>query len=151
MINTAELRLGNCVKLEDGRFVNVGMIDINGVIKVQNTSLVDEFASIPNADPIPLTPELLEACGFEHSHHQINDMETEERYAVRIDETNYSACFVTETYGGEPHHGLRFRIGWDDVMYPAQFKYLHDLQNAIYFFTGTELPVDLTNKSALSC
>jgi hypothetical protein len=149
MINKYELRLGNIVGYKEA----VAWDPTHHVIiRLEETAvrLADypyrggwfdrEFEELM---PIELTPELLEAFGFEHSHHRINPLETEERYTVRIHETDYHTCFVTDTYGGELHNSLRFRIGWDDVMYPAQFKYLHHLQNTIYYFTGTELEVNL--------
>lgn len=147
MIQANELRIGNLLNWNAdhlcGGISKVIRINEYGFEIESNKKCHPIEREMHEVEPIPLTPELLEACGFKHSHHRINPLETEERYSFRINETDYSACFVTDFYGGKESHDLRFRIGYDDIIYPARFKYLHDLQNAIYFFTGTELEVNL--------
>ena len=77
-------------------------------------------------EPIPITPEILERCGFE----KINTNGTADDEYYFINPSNGLRVFKTS-------NGIETQVhGYDDWI---KVKYLHQLQNIFYFLTGTEL------------
>jgi len=75
-------------------------------------------------EPIPLTPEILEKCGFKKSENE--KFFKRDFYILVIDEDG-SYAFGTDTYDG----------------YFTDIKYLHQLQNLYFALTGEELKINL--------
>ena len=133
MINNKELMIGNYLKnKKTGEIVEVLEI-YDTRISIGMKILINlKQMSVPlsNYEPIPLTPEILEACGFEKE---------EDNYTMKVNEQ----LFVY--YGGyERIVRLCFYDG--NYSYPVhyknagnQFQYLHQLQNLFYSLTGEEL------------
>jgi hypothetical protein len=81
-----------------------------------------------HCEPIPLTPELLEKCGFEEEYK--------------------SEFTIKHTNTKMPQFGYDWNktFGWRVRYYGEHFnhvKYLHQLQNLFYSLTGQELQIEL--------
>lgn len=154
MINANELRIGNWVDFcykHKGEYKRrscqvISIEEKKVVVLDKGVSLVDEFY------PIPLTPEILEACGFRL------DSESQYRCAyngiTRLDKVYAESIFsgddpnlhidcIMDAEGKEVR-----RIGVNGFVYlgmygnagtPVDLKYLHQLQNCYYFLTNKEL------------
>jgi hypothetical protein len=113
MIQANELRIGNWVRIRESD------------TKVQVEAYMLNVSELSNCQPIPLTPEILEKCGFERLTHK-----TEGGYKSSI----YS-------YRGK----YSFTVFFDDGKLSVSFwqgnekQYLHQLQNLYFALTGEEL------------
>lgn len=116
MIKASELRIGNWLTLEylNGKKRNVQIIEIG---------IKDDFL---NFEPIPLTPEILEACGFEREGITSLSLDGFPLYLKIIE--NSVECW------GFHYVGKLIKI-------PCQ--HLHQLQNLFFALTGEELRVEL--------
>jgi hypothetical protein len=91
-------------------------------------------------EPIPLTPEILEKCGFESdAWDEMPDETTSYTLPVFDDRGDYYASAV-----------LRSKYPFTSVIVDAQeykvsrqYNYLHQLQNLYFALTGQELEVNL--------
>jgi hypothetical protein len=111
-MDTNELRIGNWVlyphtQLEPFRIEYPRHIELAGIVQ-----------------PIPLTPEILEAAGFEHNPKS----ELWINWVICFDKN--LQCFIS--------------IGREEQ--DIEINYLHQLQNLYFSLTGTELKVSLTEK-----
>lgn len=109
MIQANELRIGNWVKSNIYQQVTVEILDWLSNDRHNHDSL----------QPIPLTPEILEKCGF-----------------VR---NELMAKHNTVIWYGD-HIGVKGILG---VVKPCECGYLHQLQNLYFALTGEELTVNL--------
>lgn len=121
-----ELRIGNYVKF-DG-VVEITCISNDGdcyYAPVDQGEYLDEFTDIRHFEPIPLTPEVLEACGF--------------KYFDNIEDWGYE------------NDGIRIS-DFDDYFYldlldqqgiDLEIRSAHQLQNLYYAITGKELTIDI--------
>lgn len=106
----------------------------NKVLRTKNNSLFTitaiDISTIANGDlsvtGIPLTPEILEQCGFKKSHQGYMELSRDE-FNLAFDET-----------------GLDIAINGNDIANTlSHIKYLHQLQNLYFALTGTELEINL--------
>ena len=116
MIAANELRMGNWVKDSLGYLV----IGVNAKV---------EFASA--YEPIPLTPEILEKCGFEKELFEMSGCEV-----WHVPNTLWR---IARSYRDENEYKL-----WHERISPPTWnlktlKYLHELQNIIFALTNEEL------------
>lgn len=125
-MNANELRLGNWIMDENGRQTKCA-----GLLNGQIVTLIDGLALVGKKEelfePIPLTPEVLEACGY-------------------IDDT-----ITTDKILELGDYGIHIRFlpeGTDDIVIsdygeiisiPARIKYLHELQNLYFALVDQEL------------
>lgn len=108
-----ELRIGNWV-------------DYSGSI-IPVASIYIGQSTLEYADPIPLTPEILEKAGFEWSiYHQAFH---KENFEFDINE-----CFPK---------GYSLSTFKRRFLIVSKIKYLHQLQNLYYALTGEELEIKL--------
>lgn len=111
-MNASELRIGNWVK-------NLGLdvkIEGYGIAFCAEGKLV--------YDPIPLTPEILEKCGFGNGNSEKANVDLWNKYWIGDFELdNNKECF---DYEGK-----------------VSIKYLHQLQNLYFALTGEELKITL--------
>lgn len=139
MINASELRIGNWVMLYDKHISKVISISKKAITTYNPNNVYtdgtsgDDFVSTSDfIQPIPLTPELLEVCGFvEH-----NDISP----GYILDKNGFYFYF------GFPintslHNILSFGIGHEEVK--IKMPYLHQLQNIYFALIGTEIEVKL--------
>jgi hypothetical protein len=116
MINMYELRLGNWLLQDGTNYINVGIIQKNFYATAINERNITRF------EPVPLTPEILEKCGFE-----------------RLDR------FF------EKDEIILLLVGGDTILYyystksdkRTEIQYLHQLQNLYFALVGEELNIEL--------
>lgn len=117
MIKANELRLGNYF-IEDGEIKTVNSHTFNSVV-------------FDDLQPIPLTPEILENCGFEFkTGWKANGGEIEvEQYELN------TSCGLFDASCSSTGAMI---ISWRDKDFP-KCDYLHQLQNLFFAITGKEL------------
>ncbi len=128
MIQANELRIGNFVDVPNKSQspFRVDYFDDKKVYQETGSYETPGFGFVPfhpltwdlsECSPIPLTPELLERCGFISNPYQ-------DRY--ELGDIHFEYCAIREMLWNEkfPH-----------------IKYLHQLMNLIHSITGTELEV----------
>ena len=127
MINANELRIGNWVRFKHLLCFIITIKQDN--CEIQSSRLVVN-SSYDFIEPIPLTPEILEKCGFVYS------------WDGGTNEANYSV---------KKNGKIVFSIN-DSLVFRHSFynstklQYLHQLQNLIFALTGEELIFKLQNK-----
>lgn len=142
MIQANELRIGNLFYDDDGLIVRMtGYKPLDHLFRCDSkegcTLLFDKVGGTEGwementeCNPIPLTPEILQAVGFKQG-----------------DNTNVNAHFFTTTLvmPGEisidinPENGICFLVDRDENIKLKPVKYLHTLQNLLFALTGQEL------------
>jgi hypothetical protein len=131
MIKANELRIGNYVQDEHFRVGIVKSVSDRSVrVKMEHSTLKrDSNVDFDGLDiePITLTPEILEKCGFE----KINKGLFKPVFG------NYSHIFKTDFYP------LSLEIEGNRIPL-KNIKYLHQLQNLYYTLTGEELNIEPT-------
>lgn len=129
MIAANELRIGNWV-MYDNRLFQIEAISRS--FPCLNT---DEFGigvvDWGNINPIPLTPEILEKCGFEKELFEMSGCEV-----WHVPNTLWR---IARSYRDENEYKL-----WHERISPPTWnlktlKYLHELQNIIFALTNSEL------------
>jgi hypothetical protein len=106
MIKANELRIGN--------WVNIGDL---------STTINHIMGDDDYFDPIPLTPEILEKCGFRE-------------YGP------FSPWLTLGSFSWSDPAGISYEIDEESAMLD-HIKYLHQLQNLYYAVTGEELTITL--------
>lgn len=136
MIDAKEIRIGNHYDRKHGKGRTLTVMDEKIMGKIFSDD--DNEYALNDFEPIQLAPDILILHCFDHEHHVINEYEEEERYTLKIGEDNkYAVCFVTETYGGKTHKYIRLRRD-DDILYPFNFEYFHQLQNIMFDLSSYE-------------
>lgn len=135
-----ELRIGNIIAIE-GTYCTVNSIHlvpqtdevhirVSGYIENNPQHCIFNY----DASPIPLTPALLEKCGFIRT---VTPMQSVNYIDYR---KGNMVCFtlpdglVEVEYSG---------LGIEKRAYLTKIKYLHQLQNLYFALTGEELEVNL--------
>ncbi len=150
MLQANELRIGNYV-LEAGEWSRIYSLDDGGesyfrindvmVNKISGRSLI---GNEPRFSPIPLSPEILEACGFEAEEARfINSFETENPFVIDCNGTTFECNKVAEIYGGMPNEFWKIRFGDNTIYLLYEIKYIHQVQNLLYSLTGRELEIKM--------
>jgi hypothetical protein len=113
MIQASDLRIGN-------------WYDHNGEYKQASHNTIYEVWESERewCKGIPLTPEVLEKCGF-HKH---NNAWVQEDFT----ENNSKFYFSIWSVDNE-------EFNYNSAEFPIELKYLHQLQNLIYVIKGEEL------------
>lgn len=132
MIKANELRIGNCV--------NIGY-DTTILRLMENSCFVNTpFGTLPQLSqrydevrPIPLTPELLENCGFM----DVSDNKNGLAFRININNCDEFCYYLEDEY-------LRWQTQGSGFTRPLKhLKFLHQLQNLYFALTGEELEVTL--------
>lgn len=134
-MNANELRIGNWVNHETLGLLEWEYTHFDDYVK----DLVEGCIISDTIEPIPLTPEILEAAGFEKTYEHQQGIEwfkipySPNKFTTR----EFTLKRFIKRHGGE-----------DDYVYlnTAHPKYLHELQNIFQAMTGTELTINLTEK-----
>lgn len=155
MIKANELRIGNFVQtsihsaLKDFDFFKVTGKFIAQVEEMKNGEAVCY-------DPIPLSHEILEACGF------IPDDEYNETFKG-VAKGVFLKLTIPRPDGKPIPNDFRLTACWkigeennawcdytvNDKWASTHIKHLHRLQNLVFALTGSELQVNLTQKATL--
>ena len=143
MIQAKELRIGNKLQKETGEIFTVLRLDNS------NDVLVEEQRGLLtlgyNLFGIPLTPEILEKCGFINSRDGWYDKEY------------FTDCFDSPEVMNITVNAITFRCGTCDksnvespgmyAMTGKEIQHLHHLQNLYFALCGTELTINLPVKT----
>lgn len=120
-ISPNELRIGNWVEY-NVNFPPTEPIQINEINKN------DDFS---DCNPIPLTPEILLACGFKDNEQNNSfDIEIKNCGILSFDKDDYSALIT----------GSLKELGFATN---SLYKCIHQLQNLYFSLTGEELKINL--------
>lgn len=123
MIKATELRLGNWVKV--GTIESTVCFIDKYHIQLQGNALINRPEQV---EPIHLTPEILEKCGFKKDYNGFSLVDKMSlSFAVSKDD-EYLACWLDRALG-------------------IIIKYLHQLQNIYFSLTGEELEIKRLQES----
>lgn len=116
MIPSNELRIGNWVKNVYPYHQNPYQIDAYHIHEAECDKIV--------FNPIPLTPEVLEKCGFDYTEslHRLGELEI--------------------GYDNEDFMLMQYSLRYKKAII-LKVKYLHQLQNLYFALTGEELTINL--------
>jgi hypothetical protein len=130
MIKANELRLGNWVY----KNYSSPIFDID-VVTYDTFKIMDEDGWI-NRDTIPLTPKILESCGFIYSGLTANSEWFYKLISLQTNHMNVTYelnLFTTDEIG-------KFGVNLEE-QYFGYCKYLHHLQNLYFALTHNELEI----------
>lgn len=122
-----ELRIGNHVVIDDELLSVTAISDIGDVHVIQPFDDHDQIASIDWIKPIPLTPAVLEACGFEYEKKNIK---------WKINKNTGLEFAWGEDFGTQFGYSTCRRN-------VSHINFLHQLQNIYYLFTDQEFQIDI--------
>lgn len=127
MINANDLRIGNWVKLlQTDIFIQIGL---SNFYEMYDHEQNDDYTYCEHLIPIPLSPEILEKCGFKKKENISYSSGMPTPFMVfRIDDFTFNT-----------HQEL----WWYNGVLKNQPKYIHQLQNLYFSLTGQELKVTL--------
>lgn len=129
MVQVNELRKFNIVYLEGG------LLTVKEIREHDATfSETDAAVEYEDLDPVELSPEILQACGF------INENGIVGQYSVTV------GRFTFSVYEGRDNFSIQEKApknmlakGIDNLT----IQHLHQLQNIVFFLTGIELSINL--------
>jgi hypothetical protein len=135
MIQAKDLRIGNWVKC--GGFKRLyGEFKVAEIYPDQITieqKPYDGF-TVEEVEPIPLTPEILEKCGFEkgvsewyNKNYFTDCMEAAEEMQLQVNLKSFRCGIADLDFGGT------------NAMTAKPIQHLHQLQNLYFALTGQEL------------
>lgn len=124
MVNVMELRLGNKVYITP--------LGVNKVYEIGSLDFAQKTCD--NYNPIPLTHEILEKCGFENRFRPHGESHFKNYW---LPKNNYGIAYCQN--GNDYYKESHFYCGKTDV----DITTLHQLQNLYYALTGTELEIKL--------
>lgn len=151
MIQANELRKNNKVLLE-GMLLTVKEIKENEATFFETPAAVE----YPDIDPIPLTPEILKACGFKYQDRDTNRKEPT-RFYISPWFGNHRQYWLDMNFPIFEGGGFFWWLNWDigggknyiHLPEGAKVIYLHQLQNLWHSLTaGTELTINLEKVKA---
>jgi hypothetical protein len=128
-MNANELRIGNLVMMGTRTIVQINQLRGSEVFTNTKVALIE--SAINDIKPIPLTPEILEKCGFEAPDYRFPN------------HSFYSLQNWLEVSGEVRQSIWLLYANDDEYRTGTEFQYLHQLQNLYFALTGTELTVNL--------
>lgn len=133
MIKYTEVRIGNLVN-KNGQSAPINAGDF---LKVDLGA-----KELKEIEPIPLTSECLERCGFCLDNKLIRLHEEEVHYSYRNNklELTFTVAYVKDLTGADITR-IRIRIDGDILFVPKAIVYVHQLQNLYFALTGEELTI----------
>jgi hypothetical protein len=130
MIQANELRIGNWV-IDHGGNNNI----VQGIHGSGSVRFIDgEVCAVDKLNGIPLTPEILEKCGFEENENQtlylgIDDYGLNWLEIIKSPDGFYPVIYQWAEMSNETPQSVHLN----------RVEYLHQLQNLYYALTGQEL------------
>jgi hypothetical protein len=144
MINPKELRIGNTIYCVTSK-LNVTVSYPHPAQCIVDIFREDEISAefvhgdLEEFEPIPITPEWLKKLGFEKSN--TSPYRDCDAFVIFKDAGRLIWCAGNLF---KPTHVSFIKItSYDFLTDPHPIKYIHRLQNAIYFLTGMELKYSL--------
>jgi hypothetical protein len=151
MVNKSELRIGNKLSYGTGETIIVTVESI-GIDGINHKEVFDEDypAHDPYTDkynyedlnPIKLTPEILEQCGFELGVSNLRGADDEKinTYSLQLYNDQFLEFSVEICSNGEPLNEWYIVNAFAMVgVHVIGIKYLHQLMNLYHSITGEEL------------
>ncbi|HEU4901191.1 MAG TPA: hypothetical protein VFT06_00325 [Flavisolibacter sp.] len=136
MIQANELRIGNWI-IQDSMYAKVMALDEN---EITIDSYPLRYAAKPAAfDPIPLTPEILEKCGFKRLYDKSTYPNSAETWSIKVS-TDFDHYLSIDIVTGNSELILENFEGSQTFFLP-DIEYIHQLQNLYFALTGTELEI----------
>ena len=134
MTKPSELRIGNWLQLTDND--NLIYFKVNGIYENMIWEYKSKVALPPVYEPIPITPEILEQCGFEII------------YPAHDDKRMLSSRYIADNKNSRIVFDYNKRIILIDInetiiKHYFLFNHLHQLQNLYFALTGEELEINL--------
>lgn len=126
MIQPNELRIGNIVLAPKMYVGNCQTEECNEMVFYRVVFVSSVFSN--RFEPVELTPDILEAAGFDSENYM---------FIKDVFDSRISICYDY----GDRQCGVGFS---QRHMFWTNCKYLHQLQNLIYCLTGEELQIDIT-------
>ena len=127
MIDPKELRIGNLFEVYDNLFNRVDAISAE---KIRFKNSKGTFYIAPeNINPIPLTPEILERCGFEDTSGGYRATGSEVVFSKLINQSVKIDLWE------------QWPTGYSLPYYGNKLESLHQLQNLYFALTGEELEI----------
>lgn len=123
-MDARELRIGNWVLFND---YSGGPLQ---PYQIQGDDISRAAVNGVYHEPIPLTPEILEACGFVKR----KEMFYKGEYCININDRDVLVGSRGTIFNGDPNYGVGINY---------ELKYLHQLQNLYFALTGEELTVNI--------
>lgn len=127
-IEAKDLRIGNMLMFKDKIFTVAGLSSPQQV-RLYDGMGADQWEFIDTLTPTPLSEDMLLRLGFQE----------DEEFMGKVLELDCGVSF------GISDDNVLYYFGnqecfWVDIL--VETKYLHQLQNIVYFLTGTELKID---------
>lgn len=123
MIEANELRIGNCVYVDEGLTPKEKSV----ISRISNTWVcvegADDIYSLDIIDPIPLTVDVLSKAGFTKSYDEIFEL-------TFYDLGDVGICYLE----GE------FTLSGQKM---PPIKYVHQMQNLLFILRGEEITINL--------
>jgi len=120
-MNSKDLRIGNLVRVRNGRIVEVDITYLKHLALWE----IEKYTPDPPIEPIPLTGELLIKLGFKKFNN---------KYHIGFNWGAYSVYEVGDIYD----HWYFFHEFDKTKRITSSIKYLHQLQNIYFALTGAE-------------
>ena len=144
MIKANELRVGNCILIDDTNWGKVISIEENRFATENTYNIYTDGTSgdywkydTDFVAGIPLTPEILEKCGFVKELGKI-DIFIQGRLRLWLGVRGETLCYLVEEDTTTGH------------FIPNGIAYLHQLQNIYFALTGEELKVNLNEPATVN-
>ena len=118
MLQANELRIGNYLQWNGKPF------KVNTIF---TSHVCSETQPLQGYEPIPLTPEILEKCG----------------YKVQCEYFFFKKDELIEFEKLKHCYSVRFKQSGMNSLKIAEIKYVHQLQNLIFAVSGNELEINL--------
>lgn len=138
MMDVFELRIGNYIKDKEGNTIMVEAVLMGGVGATINSGVhssdIEPLYPAEDLEPIELTPELLEKCGF-----KIKSMPLFDYHVKYFTQTDTKGCVQKSKFSlGRGGTEVFINDTW-----LCGIDYLHQLQNLFYAITNEELTITL--------
>ncbi len=132
MIDTKELRLGNLISYGNDEYAHMVKVDGFYGDGLETSNSLDTFhGSVESFFPIPLTKGWVESLGFY--------FDVEDENGVYRRQVGNNMDFMVDVFTGEAGFSLGWRNDFCHVW--KEVKYVHEVQNIIYFLSKEELEV----------
>lgn len=138
MIKDTELRKGNLILLSVNYKDNIHKVDEIYTDEIKVTSIEDGGCFprmiMSSCNPIPITPEWLERCGFEYLPFSTDIS----MFSFYKKSETFELIIVNDGINCEYKHGVFY---YEDEHHPVE--HVHQLQNIYFALTGEELQIKM--------
>ena len=136
-MNVKELRIGNYLQIKNKGICIVKGINTDNFLqcKWNESDTIVWGEPIDYFQPIPITPEILERCGFKYRTENVIGTLYKPVFYTGFNYTRYSVYKVGDVFN---HWYLNHEFDGRKRI-TSNIRYLHQLQNIIFDLTGIEI------------